>query len=154
MTGDPMGRKPLRTLRSQWSELAHPLLPGCESFLRRTHDGVLMALFGDEPAIGWHLSISHRGHNGKVHRYPSWDEIADARDLFLPADIGFVMHLPPADEYVALHDSTFHLHQHPAPGKVLLDRTAVYKLLDLAELTEDKSAGERAAVAAARDALA
>jgi hypothetical protein len=40
-------------------------------------------------------------------------EIADARDVFLPADVACVMHLPRSAEYVALHDTTFHLHEHP-----------------------------------------
>jgi hypothetical protein len=37
----------------------------------------------------------------------------DARDEFLPAAAAFVMHLPTLDEYVAVHDTTFHLHEHP-----------------------------------------
>ena len=113
-----MNRKPLATIRAQWT-ITHvvviPGLPPAEIAERNTHDGRLRVIVADEPGIGWHLSISHTGHNGKVHRYPSWDEIADARDLFLPADLGFVMHLPPAGEYVAVHASTFHLHQHLAP---------------------------------------
>jgi hypothetical protein len=49
----------------------------------------------------------------QLTRYPRWDEIAHARDELLPADIDFVMWLPRAGDYVALHDTTFHLHEHP-----------------------------------------
>ncbi len=57
---------------------------------------------------GWHLSISHPG------RYPSWDEIADARYALLPENITMVMVLPPPAEYVNLMGNCFHLHQAPA----------------------------------------
>lgn len=79
---------------------------------------VLVAL---EPE-GWHLSISFANHKGELTRYPRWDEIIHARAELLPPDVGFVMHLPPEDEYVALHDTTFHLHQHPsASGSATAD---------------------------------
>lgn len=111
-----MNRKPLHTVRSDWHihEAPKPVFVAAE---RRTHDGTLRVLVTDEAANGLHLSISHVGHRGEIRRYPGWDEIADARDVFLPAELGFVMHLLPAGEYVALHDTTFHLHQHPAPGR-------------------------------------
>lgn len=79
---------------------------------RRVGDGQLSVIVAVEPKIGWHLSISHRGHNDRPGRYPRWDEIVAARERFLPHHIGFVMHLPPLDQYVAVHDTTFHLHEH------------------------------------------
>jgi hypothetical protein len=79
---------------------------------RRVHDGELSAIVAQETP-GWHLSISFTNHRGEPSRYPTWDELADARDALLPDDIGFVMHLPPSGEYVALHPTTFHLHQFP-----------------------------------------
>lgn len=82
-------------------------------YRRDVRDGTLYACVAEEPVIGWHMSISFRDRRGEYTRYPSWDEIAHARDELLPADVGFVMHLPPAGEYVALHDTTFHLHEHP-----------------------------------------
>lgn len=76
-------------------------------------DGLLTAFVAEEP-MGWHLSISHVKKGGaNRQRYPSWDEIAHARDQLLPADIDFVMWLPKAGEYVSLHMTTFHLHEHP-----------------------------------------
>lgn len=106
------GRAPLTRQRSPWIEDTQRDDDIGRWFFRRVHDGVLWTCVAEEP-LGWHLSISHRTHRGVLARYPHWDEIADARDRLLPADVGFVMHLPPAGEYVALHDTTFHLHEHP-----------------------------------------
>ena len=54
--------------------------------------------------LRWHLSISH------PRRYPNWDEISEAREKLLPADLAFVMLLPAAwDEYVNVHPNCFHL---------------------------------------------
>ncbi|MGE0796200.1 MAG: hypothetical protein AB7O29_12795, partial [Acidimicrobiia bacterium] len=86
-------RAPITKARSTWEEQDG-------WWLRRVADGQLRAIVVEEP-LGWHLSISFIDHRGRPARYPRWDEIADARDLLLPADVGFVMHLPPADEYVA-----------------------------------------------------
>ena len=55
--------------------------------------------------VGWHLSISCND------RYPSWDEIAHARYELLPTEIEFVMHLPKPEDYINIHDYTFHLHE-------------------------------------------
>jgi len=53
----------------------------------------------------WHLSIS------ASRRYPTWDEIAEARYQLCPDNITMAMLLPPRGEYVNLHDTTFHLHE-------------------------------------------
>jgi len=109
------GPRPLHRQRSAWQEFAH--LDQIEGvpvswFRRGVHDGELIACVGDEP-IGWHMSISFRNHRGDLSRYPTWDELAHARYELLPHDADFVMHLPPPSEYVAAHDTTFHLHQFP-----------------------------------------
>lgn len=117
-----MNRRPIHTVRSDWTLIDAPdVLDALGSAYlvaaeRNTHDGRLTVIVADEPPIGWHLSISHRDHRGEPRRYPSWDEIADARDVFLPADLTFAMLLPPADQYVAVHATTFHLHEHPTPA--------------------------------------
>src|SRR5262245_36702420 len=54
---------------------------------------------------GWHLSISH------PTRYPTWDEIAEARYQLMPDEITAGILLPPSDEYVNLHQNCFHVHQ-------------------------------------------
>jgi hypothetical protein len=67
------------------------------------------------PAPRWHLSISHRTneHPPKPGRYPTWDEIKDARYRFMPGDIYVAQILPPADDYVSVMDTCFHLWQIP-----------------------------------------
>lgn len=109
-----MNRSPITKQRSAWVERDGMDILGVPQrfFTRNVSDGQLRALVGDEPT-GWHMSISFINWKGEPSRYPRWDEIADARDALLPIDIGFVMHLPAVGEYVALHDSTFHLHEHP-----------------------------------------
>lgn len=53
----------------------------------------------------WHVSVSH------PDRYPTWDEIASAREKYTPDDVTMVMILPPLAEYVNLHQTTLHLWQ-------------------------------------------
>lgn len=124
-----MKRAPITRQRSPWIECeVDPRAPGAYAaagmhdlavFERRVHDGVLRALrtcddgrLGDRG--GLHLSISHQPA-GRSKRYPTWDEIAHARDALLPDSVEFVMILPRAEEYVALHDTTFHLHEASRP---------------------------------------
>jgi hypothetical protein len=110
-----MKHTPITRQKSPWEPMANAnTIGGVEVawWQRRVADGLLIACVAPEPQ-GWHLSISFRNHRGDLTRYPQWDEIAHARDELLPDDVDFVMHLPKAGEYVALHDTTFHLHQHP-----------------------------------------
>lgn len=111
--------KPLTRQRSSWAHTgtlqAFGMPVPADQHHRPVHDGTLMALVADEPQIGWHMSISFRDHRGRPSRYPTWDELAHARYELLPAHLDFVMHLPPLDNYVAVMDTCFHLHQHPAP---------------------------------------
>jgi hypothetical protein len=103
-----MRRDPLDQTERVWCQFSHPF--GLEAWQSDDADGHLTVLIGDEPT-GLHLSISHRtnGANPQGDRYPTWDEIAEARERFLPQDRTFVMHLPPRSEYVAVHSTTFHL---------------------------------------------
>jgi hypothetical protein len=110
-----MGAKPLSRQRSPWRHVGSaPTVPGwtADLHVREVGDGMLRALVAEEPT-GWHLSISFVDRKGRASRYPRWDEITHARAELLPGDVGFVMHLPPDGEYVAVHDTTFHLHEHP-----------------------------------------
>lgn len=127
-TRPPTRRDPATRQRSPWIEQPqHPAIAAAfaanghgawvpAEWRRNVSDGVLVALVGEEPE-GWHLSISHQ-RGGKPGRYPSWDEQADAREMLLPADVGFVMHLPTDSHYVADHPTTFHWHEHPARSDV------------------------------------
>lgn len=94
------------------------------TFQREVADGHLSAFVTREPTgpdgvSEWHLSISHRTNERppKAGRYPTWDEITHARYELLPADLTFSMLLPPQSEYVAVHDTTFHLYE-THPGQV------------------------------------
>lgn len=126
-----MERKPITQQRSKYRELKldDPITAGriaealskigatnIAIWWRNVGDGQLRVIIDEEP-MGWHLSISHakRGKKGELSpgRYPKWDEIAHARYQFLPDDIDFVMHLPREEDYVVLHDTTFHLHEYP-----------------------------------------
>ena len=60
-------------------------------------------IFKSHEPQGWHLSISHPS------RYPSFDEIAEARYQLLPDDVTMAMIFPPRGEYVNLHENCFHL---------------------------------------------
>jgi hypothetical protein len=105
-------RRPMTRARSQWIAGKPMTMAGAAEsvWTRRVGDGVLTVIVAEEPQ-GWHLSISHRDHRGRYSRYPKWDEIADARYAHVPDELTMVMVLPPPEEYVALHDTTFHLHE-------------------------------------------
>lgn len=49
----------------------------------------------------WHLSISHRT------RYPTWDEIAEARYRIMPDGTYAALILPPKDQYVNMNTNCF-----------------------------------------------
>ena len=72
------------------------LLDGCEWF----RQGPVRACRAKENCY-WHLSISCEC------RYPTWDEIADARYQLLPNDVYVAMFLPPPRDYVNYAD-VFH----------------------------------------------
>ena len=110
--------RPLTRARSEWEpDRDLEILGVVEAVWRRkVGDGTLTAVIGHEPA-GWHLSISFADHRGRYARYPRWDEIADARYSLMPADLTMALILPPPGDYVALHDTTFHLHEIPTEEK-------------------------------------
>lgn len=53
--------------------------------------------------LWWHLSISC------ADRYPTWEEIKDARYCLLPMGLTFAQLLPPLDRFVNIHPNCFHL---------------------------------------------
>ena len=89
-----------------------PLLnqfPNMQAWQKDVDDGHLTVFAGEE-SVGFHMSISHRLNSSlKPGRYPTWDEIYDARYRFCPLNKTMVMHLPPQSEYVNYHETTFHL---------------------------------------------
>lgn len=65
--------------------------------LDQTHHGALL-----------HVSVSHK------HRHPSWEEIRAVRDALYPDDVDVMMVLPQAQDYVNIHEHTFHLWSTPS----------------------------------------
>jgi hypothetical protein len=101
--------------RTGWREMpSHALIealsPGMKTYQKEVADGHLSVFVGPEPE-GFHLSISHRTNETppKPGRYPTWDEIVEARYEFCPAQMLMAMLLPPKEEYVNVHPTTFHL---------------------------------------------
>jgi len=90
--------------------------PDTQVWQRDVADGHLSVFVGREPADDrgrwlWHLSISHRTntHPPTPVRYPTWDEIREARYRFVPDEVTMALLLPPAAAYVNVHETTFHL---------------------------------------------
>lgn len=65
---------------------------GCNIYVAQSH-------------VGWHLSISH------LDRYPTWDEIAEARYDLIPNEVTMALLLPPQEKYLNIHSNCFHLWQ-------------------------------------------
>lgn len=85
-------------------KLKHAAMIGMiEPNLRTFRNGELWIMTGWTAQDGWHLSISH------ADRYPTWDEIRDARYALLPDNTMIAMFLPPKGEYVNVHPNCFHL---------------------------------------------
>lgn len=94
---------------TRWRRVESPLGHSVKVFQREVVDGHLSVMVSvDDGAL--HLSISHT-HHGKPGRIPTWDEIHEARYLFLPDDVTMAMLLPPRAEYVNVHPTTMHLWQ-------------------------------------------
>lgn len=105
-----------------WVEIAsHHVPPGARGYHASVTGDVhgLLVFVGREPQ-GWHLSISH------PMRYPTWDEIVDARYALVPNDVTMAMLLPPKEQYVNLHENCFHLHEvpgdEPSTTRITFDR--------------------------------
>lgn len=115
--------------RAPIPEMLRVASPGTRVWQRDVHDGHLSVLAGREPTqdrsrMVWHLSISHRTNEATPHpgRYPSWDEITEARYRFVPDDVTMAMLLPPRAEYVNVHATTFHLWEVPGDAPDVLGR--------------------------------
>lgn len=75
-------------------------LCGTKAFLTNTGCSIIVSANEDGR---WHISIAH------PDRYPTWDEIKDARYQFVPDEIHMVMPLPPERFYLNVHRNAFHL---------------------------------------------
>lgn len=106
---------------SGWKRMRVPQVlllgsPTTRGWQREVHDGHLSVFLSTEDGRA-HLSISHRLSDGtrRPGRYPTWDEIKDARYRFAPMGVTMAMLLPPEQEYVNVHATTFHLWEIPGP---------------------------------------
>lgn len=96
-------------------EMLRTQYPDTLAWQRDLADGHLSVFVGREPADGggllWHLSISHRTNTQppKPGRYPTWDEISEARYTLIPDEVTMAMLLPPRAQYINTHPTTFHL---------------------------------------------
>lgn len=111
-------RKPLDTAPIGWHRMAVPdflLLqsPTLAGWQAPRPDGVLRVLVANEGESGWHISVSHVDRNGDPGRYPTWDELADAKERFIPDDVPMGMVVPAKADYVNVHDTCMHLWQLP-----------------------------------------
>jgi len=115
-----------RATRTGWvaaepNEVLLLVIPDLQVWRKEVEDGTLTLLRSKEE--GWHLSISFKekeqweGGPMFERRYPTWDEITEARYGFLPDKVHMVMHLPPKEEYVNLHETTFHLWEDLSHGQ-------------------------------------
>ncbi len=78
------------------------LINGSNSYLRTYRLGECTVIVTRE-FDRWHLSIAHES------RYPSWDEIAEARYRIIPDDVTMGLLLPPKAEYVNIHRNCFQI---------------------------------------------
>jgi hypothetical protein len=90
-------------LPSSWSKINAWAVPGSVAF--NSIDGLTVLVSVDViGGIKWlHMSISRR------ERYPSWDDICAAKDLFVGRDREAIQVLPKASEHVNLHCNCFHV---------------------------------------------
>ena len=79
-----------------------PGLPDVKVYFEKSRE--LSVLLSVEDGL-LHLSISHR------ERYPTWDEIKEARYQLCPDNVVMGMFLPPKEYYVNLDPNCFHLYE-------------------------------------------
>jgi hypothetical protein len=84
---------------SAWIRELNPL----EKDIKGYRKGEVVVMIGTMPSGKKHLSISCK------NRYPTWDEIKDARYILLPDNLDMAMYLPSKSEYVNVMSNCFHL---------------------------------------------
>ena len=104
-----------REIRTGWRRFPLPsplstVSPHTRAYQKDVDAGHLSVFVGIDDEM-WHLSISHRHDDLSPGRYPTWDEIREAREQFVPDAATMAMLLPPKAEYVNVHPTTFHLWQ-------------------------------------------
>jgi hypothetical protein len=92
----------LREIPTNLDDIIHMGLVGADT-VRRYWLGECSVIVSHTKEFGWHLSIA----NGR--RYPTWDEISEARYRLLPDAVTMAMLLPPRAEFVNIHRFVFQL---------------------------------------------
>lgn len=91
---------------SCWSGRMAELMPGWPALVL-AGPSKLKILAGVEPCqtrgLGLHWSISH------PNRYPTWDEIMDARDALFGPERVFQQELAKRSEWINVHNNCFHM---------------------------------------------
>ena len=91
---------------SEWrsAELDYRVAQVAQSINTRAFTkGRLRVIVGQELQGRWHMSISH------PFRLPTWDEIGEARDALLPAELHFCIPHPPREFWMNLHPFCLHM---------------------------------------------
>ena len=103
-------------------DLRRAMEPGTKAYQADAENGGHLTAFVSRSLdAGWHVSISHRwgilGPGGRPipGRYPTWDEIKDARYRFVPDAVTMALYLPPRAEYVNIMDTCFQLFEFRDP---------------------------------------
>lgn len=88
-----------------WHRTISPTVPGIPPGTQAyvSPESMCTVLVSHTEGAGWHISVAH------PWRAPSWNEIASARYQLVPDGAYMAMYLPPAAEYVNLHEHCFHL---------------------------------------------
>lgn len=82
-------------------------------FRTSTGCGIIHSMDTGPHGILRHLSISH------PQRYPTWEEIKEAKEYFFKDDEDAMMVLPRKELYVNLHPNCFHVWQLPFKWEVM-----------------------------------
>jgi hypothetical protein len=84
----------------------------------------------------WHISVS------RPNRYPSWDELADARYDLGPLDVEMAMILPPPSRYVNINKWVFHVWEVPDDAVPFSDEDLPFRMIRSRETELNKQARE------------
>ena len=114
-----------------WVEVSlpgHPMFKNSKSYQKSVGPGFIICMVerrtkDDDKEVfpngRYHMSISHNiptaaftGQN-TPGRYPTWDEIREARYKFVPHDVNMAIMFPPPDVYYNRHTTCLHLVQIP-----------------------------------------
>lgn len=95
------------------------IFPGrAKAYTKQLRNGIqLLCVVTPDGPCGWHLGLSTGrivgGNRAPAERYPSWDEVVEARYRFIPNDVTMAMLIPPREQYVNEFETCFQLNEIP-----------------------------------------